>query len=275
MRYAQLHPGADDKSRSAAYVHIVTALGQITDATKRHGGSGRRAHVATATSDSLEAQRRFLAYAAHELRGGITVQVAVTEATLSDPNADTVALREMGEQVLAACWRQERLLTALLTLIRTEHGHLRREPVDLAATAGKVLRAHDQHGLTSTTALELARTTGDPQLIEHLVANLVANAVRHNISGGRLAVTTYTAAGRAILTIANTGPVIPPGEVTRLFQPFQRHSANTGRCSDGVGLGLSIVQTIANAHDATLTAQAPTSGGLVIDVAFPRSTGRN
>ena len=69
--------------------------------------------------DSLEAQRRFLAYAAHELRGGITVQVALTEATLSDPNADTVALREMGEQVLAACWRQERLLTALLTLTRT------------------------------------------------------------------------------------------------------------------------------------------------------------
>ena len=87
--------------------------------------------------------------------------------------------------------------------------------------------------------------------------------------------TWYRRRTRRILTIANTGPVIPPGELTRLFQPFQRHSAHTGRCSDGVGLGLSIVQTIANAHDATLTAQTPTSGGLVIDVAFPRSTVRN
>jgi signal transduction histidine kinase len=80
----------------------------------------------------------------------------------------------MGEMVVAACRRQERLLEALLTLARSEYGRLRREPVDLAATAGEILRAHDHHGLTSTTALEPARTAGDPQLIEHLVANAPA-----------------------------------------------------------------------------------------------------
>jgi signal transduction histidine kinase len=220
-------------------------------------------------SDAVAAQQRFLAYAAHELRGEITLQLTLAEVALADPNADRAALREMGEGVVAACERQERMLEALLTLARSGCGRLRREPVDLAATAAEVLRAHDHHGLRSTTALEPARTTGDPQLVGRLVANLVANAVRHNIPDGRLDIVTYTAVGRAIFTIANTGPVIPAGELTRLFQPFQRLTSQAGPSADGVGLGLAIVQTIANAHDATLTAQPRIGGGLGIDVAFP------
>ena len=81
-------------------------------------------------------------------------------------------------------------------------------------------------------------------------------------------VATYAVAGRAIFTIANTGPRIPAGELTRLFQPFQRLSAHPRPPADGVGLGLAIVQAIANAHDATLTARPRTGGGLRIDVAF-------
>ena len=224
--------------------------------------------MTTFASDLSEAERCFVAYAAHELRGEITLQLTLAEATLADPDADTAALREMGEQVAAACERQERLLEALLALSRSEYGHLRREPVDLAATAAEALRAHDHHGLRSTTALEPARTAGDPQLIERLVANLVDNAVRHNIPGGQIDVATSTIAGRATFTIANTGPLIPTGELTRLFQPFQRLSSQAGPSADGAGLGLAIVQTISKAHDATVTAQARTGGGLRIDVAF-------
>lgn len=225
--------------------------------------------MTSADGELSEAERCFVAYAAHELRGELTLQIALAEATLADPNADTAALREMGEGVVAACWRQERLLEALLTLARSEHGHLRREPVDLAATAAEVLRAHDHRELRSTTALEPARTTGDPLLIERLVANLIQNAVRHNNPGGRLDVATYTATGHAIFTIANTGPVIPTGELTRLFQPFQRRSSHEGASADGLGLGLAIVQAIANAHDATVNAEARTGGGLRIELGFP------
>jgi signal transduction histidine kinase len=231
--------------------------------------------MTSAAGGLSEAERCFVAYAAHELRGEITLQLALAEATLDDPNADTAALREMGDGVVAACERQERLLEALLTLARSEYGHLRREPVDLAATAAEVLRAHDRRELRSTTALEPARTTGNPLLVERLVANLVENAVRHNMPGGQLDVGTYTAAGHAIFTIANTGPIIPTDELHRLFQPFQRCSSHEGSSADGVGLGLAIVQAIANAHDATLTAQARTGGGLRIDVAFPRSAETN
>lgn len=72
-----------------------------------------------------------------------------------------------------------------------------------------------------------------------------------------------------MFAIANTGPVIPASELTRLFQPFQRLTSKTAPAADGFGLGLAIVQAIANAHDATLNAQARIGGGLEIHVAFP------
>lgn len=219
---------------------------------------------------ATEADRCFVAYAAHELRGELTLQLALAEATLADPQADLIALREMGEGVIAACERQDRLLRALLTLARSEYGHLRRDPVDLAATAAEVLRAHDHPRLrTTTTAFEPARSTGDPVLVERLLANLIENAVRHNVPGGRLDLATYTAAGRAIFTISNTGPVIPAGEVPRLFEPFQRRSCQASPRANGVGLGLAIVQAIADAHDAIVSAQARTWGGLRIEIGFP------
>jgi signal transduction histidine kinase len=226
----------------------------------------------SAARNLSEAEGCFIAYAAHELRGELTLQLVLAEAALADPNANTAALREMGEGVVAACERQARLLEALLTLARSEHGRLRREPVDLAAIAAEVLRAHDHHGLRRTTALEPARTAGDPKLVERLVANLVANAVRHNIPGGRLDVVTYTASGSATFTIANTGPLIPTGELSRLFQPFQRLSSHAGSSANGAGLGLAIVRAIANAHEATLTARARIGGGLRVAIDFPAET---
>jgi signal transduction histidine kinase len=222
-----------------------------------------------AARDISEAERCFAAYAAHELRGEITYQLARAQVALADPKADAAALREMGESVVTACRRQERLLEALLTLARSEYGHLRREPVDLAATAAEVLRAHDHRALSSTTALEPARTTGDPLLVERLVANLIENAVRHNMPGGRLDAATYTVAGHAIFTIANTGPVIPTGEVIHLFQPFRRRICTEPSSADGTGLGLAIVQAIANAHDAMVNTEPRTGGGLRIEIGFP------
>ena len=210
----------------------------------------------------------FVAYAAHELRGEIALQLALAEVALADPDPRQGELRKLGEQVAAACGRQERLLQALLTLSRSEAGRLRREPVNLAATVAAVLGDHDQHGLERATVLEPARTAGDPELIERLVVNLVENAVRHNIPGGRLEIVTRAGAGRATFTIGNTGPLIPTEDLARLFQPFERLTSHPCASADGLGLGLAIVQAIADAHDAAITAQPRIGGGLAIDVAF-------
>jgi signal transduction histidine kinase len=138
--------------------------------------------------------------------------------------------------------------------------------------ADEALQTYALPDLRRTAALGPAQTIGDPRLIERLVANLISNAVHHNIPGGRIDAATYTVAGRAILTIANTGQLIPTGELARLFRPFQRLSSKAGSSADGTGLGLAIVQTIANAHDASVTAQAPTRGGLSIRIAFRAET---
>jgi signal transduction histidine kinase len=228
-----------------------------------------RGTLTTFASDLSEADRCFIACAAHELRGEITLQLALAEATLADPNADTAALREMGEGVVASCERQERLLEALLALSRSECGRLRREPVDIAAITSQALQAHELGRLESVVALEPAVVTGDPTLLERLAANVVSNAIRHNNPQGRIEVATWTEARRALLSVANTGSLIPAGELTRLFQPFERLGSQPQADADGIGLGLTIVQSIADAHNATVAAHARAGGGLEIEVRFP------
>lgn len=222
------------------------------------------------TSDAtLNGHECFTAFVAHELRTPIAVQRALVESALADPHADTAALRAMGEDVLQCCEQQRRLIEALLDLSRSQRGLTRHEAVDVAAVTNEALRAHDVGGLESMVAFEPAQTTGDPELIKRLADNLVSNATRHNVAGGRIEVTTRTDAHHAVLAVANTGPPVPEVELTRLFRPFERLSPLPRAGGDGVGLGLAIVRAIADAHNAIITAHARATGGLNIVVAFP------
>jgi signal transduction histidine kinase len=119
------------------------------------------------------------------------------------------------------------------------------------------------------TSLQPAPMLGDPSLIERLAVNLLDNAVRHNTAGGTVQLTTGQQEGRAVITVANTGPVIPPAQIARLFRPFERLAPSRASNGDGHGLGLPIVAAIAAAHDAKITAHARPEGGLHIQVSFP------
>jgi signal transduction histidine kinase len=110
--------------------------------------------------------------------------------------------------------------------------------------------------------------TGDPKLVESLVANLVDNALRHNLSAGQIQIATTTAATAACFSISNTGPVVPHDDVGRLFEPFQQLDDERTSHAAGHGLGLAIVRSIAAAHGACLTARARPEGGLDITVSF-------
>jgi signal transduction histidine kinase len=223
---------------------------------------------------AFESQRQFIANASHELRTPLTAERTVLQVALADPGASAEALRRACLQVLALGEQQEHLIDALLTLASSQRGLRRREPVDLAALAAGILGARGEdaadRGLTIAASLEPARTCGDPSLAESLIANLVDNAIRHNVAGGQVAVATATRATGASIEISNTGPVVPPGEVARLFEPFQQLDRQRARLSTGHGLGLAIVAAIAAAHDATVEAQPGPVGGLAITVRFPR-----
>jgi signal transduction histidine kinase len=222
---------------------------------------------------SFQAQRQFVANASHELRTPLTRQRALGQVVLSDPMATVQSLREAHEQILAAGAHQERLIEALLTLTRGHAGLDVRHPFDLARLTEDVVHSRSaeagRRGVTIHSSYGSAPVSGHHPLAERLVANLVDNALCYNTSPGWVRVETGTAHGHAVLTISNPGPVVAQDTVERLFQPFQRHGAARATRPDGLGLGLSIVQAIATAHDATITATPRAEGGLTVTVTFP------
>jgi len=224
---------------------------------------------------AFDAQRHFVANASHELRTPMTVERSLLQVALADPNPTVDSLLATCEQALVASDQQQHLIEGLLTLASSESGLDHQEPIDLAQLVAQALLSPlsdiDRLHLDLTTTLQPASTEGDPRLIERLIANLIENAIRHNTLQGHVQITTGTRDQHAFLTVTNSGPVISPSEVQRLFQPFQRLNGARTRHNNGYGLGLSIVQAIATAHHATITTHAQPDGGLAIEVSFPRS----
>lgn len=222
---------------------------------------------------AFDAQRQFVANASHELRTPLARQRAVVEVALDDAGRTVDSLERACKRVLLASGHQERLLEALLTLAQSQSGLKLRGPVDLAAVVSDVLRTRQPEaqalGLHVSARLAAAPVLGDARLAERLAVNLTANAIQHNLHGGWIEIATGTSDGNAIFSVANTGPVIPPAEVQRLFEPFQRLGTDRIGGHNGLGLGLSIVKAIADAHDAELSTHALPGGGLKITARFP------
>lgn len=221
---------------------------------------------------ALDSHKRFVANAAHELRTPLTLEHALLEEAVIDPDATADSFRAQFEQLMVVSEQQARLLESLLVLATSERGLDRVESVDLSGLTGDVLRAAEpetrRQDLAVATEARPARVTGDPALVERLVANLVDNAISYNVPDGRVEVATGTEGVRSFLSVTNTGPPVPPEMVDRLLSPFQRLDRTAD--DDGHhGLGLSIVQSIAAAHSADLTVRARLEGGLAIRVLFP------
>ena len=236
---------------------------------------------------SFDAQRQFVANASHELRTPLARSRTLLEVALRNPEVSAESLRTACERVLAAGAEQERLIEALLMLARGQRGIARRKPLDLAAITRDVLAARGTEvtarGLGMEVTLGPALMAGDFALSERAVANLIDNALRHNVADGTVWVTVGTQDDRAVLRVANTGPVIPPERVGSLLLPFRR-GGSAGRAprtraprapraclgsDDGLGLGLSIVQAIAVAHGAAFSIVARPDGGLAAELSFP------
>lgn len=205
---------------------------------------------------AFESQRHFVANASHELRTPLAAERTVLQVALADPGASAQSLRAACEQVLQLGEQQERLVNALLTLATGQSGLTHRVPVDLAGVTARVVASRQPDaarlGVHVAAGLGPAVTAGDPALAESLVANLLDNAVRHNVPGGAVQVVTGTHDGRPRLSVSNSGPVIPPGEVARLLEPFRQRGGERAGHEGGHGLGLAIVAAVAGAHAADL-----------------------
>jgi len=227
---------------------------------------------------AFDAQRNFVANASHELRTPLAASRTMLEVALADPAAPAATLRSACQDVLAEGQQQERLIDALLALARSQRGLDRREPLDLARITAEVLRAREpdaaRRGVTVHASMAAAPVRGDDRLLRQLAANLIDNALRHNLPGGSLSIHVTSSRGRSTFTITNTGPVIPAAQIGRLLQPFQRLSAQRPAGDHGLGLGLPIVAAIARAHQATLAVSPGRRGGLDIRISLPAAAAR-
>ena len=181
-------------------------------------------------------------------------------------------LRATCEELVELGDRQERLIAALLTLASSQRGLGQAVSLDLAEVTRKAVlgRQHEaeSHGVSLSPVLGPAPVTADPSLVEILVANLVDNAIRHNLPGGQVQISTAMTGAGAAITVGNTGTLIPPDAIDYRFQPFRRLGTQRIRQHEGHGLGLAIIRAIADAHGAALTVSPRPSGGMDIAVIF-------
>ena len=248
-------PGPDDELKD---------LGEVIDA------------LLSRLDAAFTAQRNFVASASHELRTPLTLSRTLLQMALTNPRPTLAAYRATCRDLLDANDQQEQLIEALLTLARGQRGLDRREHLDLGSLTASVARTREPEaagrGVTISASIGPAPVLGDARLLQRLAANLIDNAIRHNIPGGQAGIQVTAADGRSRLTIANTGPVIPADQVTRLLEPFERLPATRSADADGLGLGLSIVAAIAKAHHAVLAVSPGPCGGLSIEISFPPAT---
>jgi two-component system OmpR family sensor kinase len=223
-------------------------------------------------SQAMEAQRRFIADAAHALRtplAAVDLQSQVVERSCTEGEKAEAIARLRGGVL-----RANRLVQQLLTMARLEPGAAPYQPtrVDLAELLREVVAEWSpvagEKGIDLGLAhADPAEIEGDAEYLKVMVGNLIDNAVKHTPEGGRVDVCLFADKTDVRIVVEDDGPGIPEPERERVFERFHR-GAGTGPA--GSGLGLAIVKTIAERTGGRVWLDAGRSGkGLKVNVRFP------
>jgi len=221
-------------------------------------------------------QQRFAANASHELR----TPLAITQTLLDVARKDLDGNSELINRLHDVNSRAIDLTEALLLLSRAGQRSFAREAVDLSLIAEEaaemLLPLAERRGLTIETSGDHTPTVGSYPLLLQMTTNLVHNAIVHNLpERGTVWVATGARDKSAVLRVENTGEQLPPHSISTLAEPFLRGNERVRRDHAGVGLGLTIVQTITQAHDGTLTLASRDEGGLCATVQLPAAAAVN
>lgn len=221
----------------------------------------------------VEARRRFIADAAHQLKTPLAVMQAQSELALREPDAGRMRerVRGMHDTVRDAAKGVQQLLS--ISRLESDSGYapaltpLRLDTLaqGVALELAPVARAAQVDlGFEHDGAVDIH---GQAELLHELVANLIDNAVRHCGAGTIATVRVTRVDGHPRLEVEDNGPGIAPSEREAVFDRFYR--GESAHASEGSGLGLSIVREIARLHHATVTLNETKGGGLTVALLFP------
>lgn len=273
--------------RVLAPVHTITSRARAISADSLDervslGGPHDELRELADTFDSLldriheafAGERRLVATMSHELRTPLANQQVALDVALADPSADSAELRRAAEVALDQNRRAARTIDSLLTLARVQSGAQAPDhaPVELDTLVSGVaaeVRAGAEDDLDWHVELVPVVVHGDAHLLERAVANLVQNAVVHNVPGGRVDVRLSSTRDTARLVVESSGRLISPEVAAGLTLPFRRGVTDRTASDRGVGLGLSIVQAVADHHSGRLTLTPLESGGLSVELELP------
>ena len=269
---------------------MLAPLARITDATRtaatgslshriRLPGRGDEFRELADAFDTMLAQleahvaeqQRFAANASHELRTPLAVTQTLLDVARTDANRNN---GELVDRLHAVNTRAINLTEALLLLSRVDQRSFTPEHVDLSLIAEEatetLLPLAEQRGITIETSGDTTPAIGSPALLLQMTTNLVHNAIVHNVpEHGTVWVTTSAHPETVVLTVENTGERLTPQLVSTLAEPFQRGTERIRADHAGVGLGLAIVNNIAQAHDGALALTPRAAGGLCVTVRLP------
>lgn len=219
-------------------------------------------------------RREFSANVSHELKTPLTSISGFAEL-MSQGLVPPDKVREFSLDIQKECTRLTNLVEDIIDLSRLEEGggDMTWEDIDLYTLCDDVLQSLEPVAKRQTVTLHLAgeslQVRGVYQVLREMIYNLCDNAIKYNRSGGSVTVAVARSAGRASVTVADTGIGIPYEDQSRVFERFYRVDKSHSRAIGGTGLGLSIVKHAAALHGAEIKLQSQPEDGTVITVLFP------
>ena len=221
-------------------------------------------------------RRDFVANVSHELRTPLTAIKGYVEALLEEPD-DPDSRRHFLEIIQRHSSRMERLVSDLLRLARIDAGQELAEsvPCDVQALIKSLVTDFEKAAsdkrqtVRVNVAPEACQLVVDPTKLHDILRNLIENAIAYTPDGGTIEVSAALSGGRYQITVADTGPGIPSGDLTRVFERFFRVDKSRAR-PGGTGLGLAIVKNLVNVLQGDVTAANREGGGAIFTVRLPK-----